>query len=101
MARHSPQFLELARRGAELQLRDLVQEIRYLMDLFPHLQDSLHEDDLPVQFIIDRGAAGTAKTGVERPGRRRGRGPGEAPKGGARGGKKDWAARRETPRSQP
>ena len=44
--------LELAKRGAEAQLRDLVQEIKYLLDLFPHLRDSFDKDELPLRFIM-------------------------------------------------
>lgn len=96
MARHSPQLLELARRGAELQLRDLVQEIRYLIDLFPHLRDSFNEDDLPLPFIIGRDAARSAKAGDERPGQRKGRLSGAGRKAVGARTKKDWSARRET-----
>jgi hypothetical protein len=96
MARHPPHILELAKRGAELQLRDLVQEIRYLLDLFPHLRDSVSDEDLPVSFIIGREATRQAEQG---PGRGRGRRGTRSPaagKGTSTRSRKDWSARRET-----
>jgi hypothetical protein len=95
MARHSPHILELARRGAEVQLRDLVQEIRYLMDLFPHLRDSFNEGDLPVGFIMSRAADQASKAGTARRRRRRGTLSDEAGKAVGARAKKDWSARRK------
>ena len=46
---------ELAKIGAKAQLDDLVQEIKLLVDLFPHLRDSIDTDELPVDFILERG----------------------------------------------
>ena len=46
---------ELAKRGAQAQLSDLLQEIRLLVDLFPHLRDSVDRDELPFTFILKRG----------------------------------------------
>ncbi len=46
---------ELAKRGAQAQLSDLLQEIRLLVDLFPHLRDSIDRDELPLKFILKRG----------------------------------------------
>jgi hypothetical protein len=66
-------LFELAKRGAEVQLRELVQEAKYLIDLFPHLRDSYDGDELPVSFIIRRGAGraarrkATGKTGKATP----------------------------------
>jgi hypothetical protein len=94
MPRHSPQILELARRGAEVQLRDLVQEIRYLIDLFPHLRDSFNEDDLPVRFIMSRDADRASTAGSAR--RRRGTLSDAAGKTVGARAKRDWSARRQT-----
>ena len=63
-------LLELARRGAEARLHELAQEARYLIELFPHLQDSFDRDELPVSFILATGA-GVTKTTTARPRRRR------------------------------
>jgi hypothetical protein len=38
MARHSTHILELAKRGAEVRLRELKAEIAALMKVFPHLR---------------------------------------------------------------
>ena len=46
---------ELARRGAEARLRDLIHEAQLLMGLFPHLGDSIDKDELPVLFILRKG----------------------------------------------
>ena len=46
---------ELAKRGAQAQLGDLLQEIRLLVGLFPHLRDSIDRDELPLKFILKRG----------------------------------------------
>jgi hypothetical protein len=40
MAKHSPHFLELAKGGAEVRLRELTDEIKMLTVSFPHLRDS-------------------------------------------------------------
>ena len=45
---------ELAKLGAEVRLRELVQEAKNLIGLFPHLRDSFDRDELPLSFIIRR-----------------------------------------------
>lgn len=52
---------ELAKRGAEARLQDLVREVKVLIGLFPHLRDSVDKDELPVAFILKRGAQRAAK----------------------------------------
>ena len=54
--RHDGHLVELAKRGAEVQLRELVQEAKYLIALFPHLRDSYDKDELPLSFIMAKGA---------------------------------------------
>ena len=62
---------ELAKRGAEVRLRELVQEARNVIDLFPHLRDSYDRDELPVSFIIRRDAdRATRASAAHRPRRR-------------------------------
>ena len=58
MAKHSRHLLELAKRGAELQLRDLLHEARLLIGLFPHLRDNFNRDEMPLDFLMaeDSGA---------------------------------------------
>lgn len=52
----SPPLLELAKRGVQVQLSDLVHEVKMLFDLFPHLRDSVDPDELPLLFILKQGA---------------------------------------------
>lgn len=66
--KHDAHLYALAKRGAQAQLSDLLQEIRLLVDLFPHLRDSVDSDELPFTFILKRGrdradakAKGTAR----------------------------------------
>ncbi len=59
--------LELARRGAEARFGDLLQELKYLVDLFPHLRDTFDPGELPISFLLATGAQ------QEAPSRRRGR----------------------------
>jgi hypothetical protein len=66
----NPHMLELAKRGAEAQVRDLMQEIKYLLDLFPHLRDAFDRDELPLRFLMERQSGYSAKAGAERRGRR-------------------------------
>ena len=48
-------LLELTKRGAQAQLNDLLHEVEMLLDLFPHLHDSVNSGDLPVNFLLKRG----------------------------------------------
>jgi hypothetical protein len=68
MARQHSHILELAKRGAEVRTRELLDELKLLVDLFPHLRDSFDKDELPVRFILAEGA-GRGETPVS--GRRR------------------------------
>jgi hypothetical protein len=56
MAEHPSPIRELARRGAEVRLQDLAQEVRLLLRLFPRLQDASDRDGLPVSFIVAMGS---------------------------------------------
>ena len=51
-------LVELAKRGAQARLGDLVHEIKLLMGLFPHLKDNFDKDELPIDFLLKRGARG-------------------------------------------
>lgn len=64
MAKHSSHILELARRGAEVRLRELLDELKRLTVSFPDLQDAVDGEDLPVNFILRRGGekAGAIQT---------------------------------------
>jgi hypothetical protein len=63
-------LFELAKRGAEVRLRELLQEAKNVIDLFPHLRDSYDRDELPLSFIIKRDAGPVARARAERPRRR-------------------------------
>jgi hypothetical protein len=71
MPRHPAHILELAKRGAQARLRDLVQEAKYLINLFPHLRDSVDKDELPVSFIVARDAGRANKKKPQRRRRRK------------------------------
>jgi hypothetical protein len=47
---------QLAKRGAEARLSDLVHEAKLLVGLFPHLRDSFDKEELPLSFLIAKGA---------------------------------------------
>jgi hypothetical protein len=52
---------ELAKRGAEVQLRELLHEAKLLLGLFPHLRDSVDQDELPLNFIMARSSGAVTK----------------------------------------
>jgi len=43
---------ELAKRGAEVRVRFLAEELKLLFSAFPHLEDAFDRDELPIGFII-------------------------------------------------
>ncbi len=59
---------ELARHGAVARLRDLAHEARLLVDMFPDLRDAFDPDELPVDFLIARGASSASSTAPRRRG---------------------------------
>jgi len=64
MAESSAHVLELAKRGARLRLRELADEVKLLLDLFPDLGDAFDPDELPVSFILTRDGRAEAGAGV-------------------------------------
>ena len=60
-----------ARRGAEARLRELADEAKQLLKVFPDLSASVDEDELPVNFILRRGARKAASGTPVRRRRRR------------------------------
>jgi hypothetical protein len=89
-------LFELAKRGAEARLGELVQEAKYLIDLFPHLRDSFDKDELPLPFIIAKGAGRVKRITSERPrGRRKSRMSVAVRKAFSERMKRYWAARRK------
>ena len=60
-------LFEFAKRGAEVRLRELVDEAKNLVGLFPHLRDSFDKDELPLRFIVARDSGAVTKhSGVNR-----------------------------------
>ena len=92
-SRPNTHLFELAKRGAEARLRELVQEIKNLIELFPDLRDSFDKDELPLSFIIAKGAGRATRASAERPRRRR-RMSAAARKAVSQRMKKYWAAKR-------
>jgi len=91
-------LLDLARRGAEARVRDLTQEIKYLFGLFPDLRDSFDADELPLPFLIAKGAGRVKRTtAAGRPTRRRKRrmSAAAARKAVSERMRRYWAARRK------
>lgn len=91
MPKHPSHVLELARRGAEVRLRELVNEAKNLIGLFPDLRDSFDKDELPLKFIMAEGSGAATKTS----GRRTRRLSPAARKAASLRMKKMWAARRK------
>jgi hypothetical protein len=60
-----------ARRGAHVRLRELADEAKQLLKVFPDLSASFDEDELPVNFILKAGARKQATATVVRRRRRR------------------------------
>jgi hypothetical protein len=54
--RQSAHVYELAKRGAEARITELLNEVRQLTSLFPDLRKSVDRDELPIPFILKRGA---------------------------------------------
>jgi hypothetical protein len=92
MPKHPSHILELAKRGAEARLQELMQETRLLIDLFPHLRDSFDKDELPVSFILATDARRVRKRVSQRTQRRMSL---AARKAVSERMKKYWAARRK------
>jgi hypothetical protein len=56
-----------ARRGAEARFRELAEEAKQLLKVFPDLSASFDEDELPLNFILRRGARKAATARRRRP----------------------------------
>jgi hypothetical protein len=91
---HLPQSFDLksyARRGAEARLRELAEEAKQLLKVFPDLSASVDEDELPLNFILRTGARKQATAN-----RRRRRMSAAQRKAVSVRMKKYWAERRKT-----
>ena len=54
-----------ARHGARARLRELAEEAKEILTIFPDLSASVDEDELPINFILRKGAR-KRPTGVRR-----------------------------------
>ena len=63
MAKYPAHILELAKRGADARLHELLHELNVLTLSFPHLRDAVDRGDLPVKFILRRGRDKANRTG--------------------------------------
>jgi hypothetical protein len=70
MPKHPSHILEFAKRGAEVRLRELVHEAKSLIGMFPHLRDTFDKDELPIPFILAKGAGRLTRTGATKRSRR-------------------------------
>jgi hypothetical protein len=61
MAPRAPRTTTLTKSTAELRFRELVDEIKLLTVAFPHLREAFDSDDLPVAFLLRRGADRAAR----------------------------------------
>ena len=86
-----------ARHGAKARLRELAEEAKHILTIFPDLSASVDEDELPVNFILRRGARKqVTATGV----RRRRRMSAVARKRMAAATKARWAAAKKAGKSR-
>jgi hypothetical protein len=76
--RPSSHILELARRGAHHRLREIVGEAKLLLTTFPNLRDSFDPDELPIDFIVAKGARRRPQATSSKASRRRARAAGQA-----------------------
>ena len=86
-----------ARRGAEVRLRELAEEAKQLLNVFPDLSASFDADELPINFILRKGARKANAAGVRR---RRPRMTAAQRKAVGDRMRKYWAARRKASRQQ-
>ncbi len=96
MSKHPSHLLELARHGARARLRELAQEVKNLIDLFPDLRDSYDSDELPISFIVANDANLAKKARAAERSRRRM--SAAARKAVSARMTKYWAARRKAPK---
>jgi hypothetical protein len=66
VARHTQDahLFELAKRGAQAQLSDLMHEVKMLLELFPHLRDSIDKDELPIAFLLKKAGKKNAAASI-------------------------------------
>jgi hypothetical protein len=95
MSKPSSHILELAKRGAEVRLRELSHEAKALLTVFPHLHDAFDDDELPVSFVIARESGRLKRTDRPSSGRPRRHMSAAARKAVSARMKRYWAAQRK------
>jgi hypothetical protein len=88
-------LIELAKRGAQARLQELIDEVKLLGNLFPDLRDSIDQDELPLSFLIAK-RSGQLKKQASASSHRR-MSAAERRAASARM-KKYWAAKRKSPK---
>jgi hypothetical protein len=53
--------LEVAKLNAEARFRELMDELRLLTMSFPHLREAFDPEELPIAFLLKRGADRAAR----------------------------------------
>ena len=61
MSRSVPKTRDAATGNAEARFRQLIDELRLLAMDFPHLREAFDREDLPVSFLLKRGADRAAR----------------------------------------
>jgi hypothetical protein len=56
MPKPRSRLAKLTKSSAAVEFKALVDELKFLLDMFPHLRDSYDPDELPVSFILKRDA---------------------------------------------
>jgi len=93
--RKDAHLFELAKRGAEVRVRELAQEIKTLFALFPRLRDSFDRDEMPMSFLIAKGAGRVMRPNAAESPRRRRRMSAAARRKISAAQKKRWAVLRK------
>ena len=94
--KHDPRLYELAKLGAQARLQDLRMEAKLLLDLFPHLRDSVDQDELPANFLLKRGRDRAEAKAQGKKTRRKPQWTAEQREAVAARMKKYWAKRKKT-----
>jgi hypothetical protein len=67
MVKRRSRVLKLTKSSAAVEFKALVDELKFLLAMFPHLRDSYDPDELPVSFILKRDSARSKTRTPRRP----------------------------------
>jgi hypothetical protein len=62
MPRAKRSTLDDAKLKAEARFKELIDEVKLLLVAFPHLHDAYEPEDLPIPFLLKRGAERAARS---------------------------------------